>query len=328
MAFSKASTYRLLGHTAPFDPTHTFVASWALHPVLHGMIRLIFSLYAFTAIIYSFTWFSDNIDIYHLRDISEPNYTVVIGSSAIGRSFSYFTYLSYWGQAFYFFVSAVHTFTYARTGTSWLHTRFPPFLQLLHSLYYAMVTCFPILVTIAFWATMYAGGWYTVTFDMWANLSIHAMNSFMAAFEIIFPTTEPLAWMHLPVLMVVLSLYLGLAYLSRATGGFWVYEWLDPEFGYGKIIAHIAGYTAAIVVIFVVVRYAIWLRNWLLMKYQSRRGCMALGPSEKTTRLNPSPSGSRGVLLGDVEAQAEHGQVAPPQTMASLPCAPPLSAVV
>ncbi|KIX93534.1 uncharacterized protein Z520_10712 [Fonsecaea multimorphosa CBS 102226] len=301
MAISKNNIYRLLGYTTPFDKNHSFVSSWALPPVVHGGLRVLLGLYAFTAIIYSYIWFSGNIDIYHLHDVDEPSYTTVIGSSAIGRSFSYFTYLSYYGQGFYFLVTAVHTFFYAKTGTSWLHdARFPPSLQVLHSLYYSMVTCFPILVTLTFWCTMYVGPWYTVTFDAWANISVHAMNTFMALLEITLPTTDPLPWTHLPVLMVILSLYLGLAYLTRVTGGFWVYEWLDPELGKWKVVVHVVAYSVAIVVIFGVVRHAIWTRNWLLSR--ARRGVDGEN-AEKIMGMADSSRSSRTLVVAELEAQ-------------------------
>ena len=299
---SKDKVYSLLGHSTPFDKKHTLVSSWLLPPVAHACLRVLFGLYALTAIIYSYIWFTGNIDIYHLHDISEPKYTTVIGKSAIGRSFSYFTYLSYYGQGFYFLVTAAHGFFYARTGTTWLHNGFPPSLQVLHSLFYSCVTCFPILVTLTFWCTMYIGPWWTVTFDVWANLSVHLMNTVMALFEIALATTEPLPWAHLPVLMVILSLYLGLAYLTRATGGFWVYEWLAPYFGWWKIVLHVLGYTVAIVLIFAFVRYAIWTRNWLLWRYKGELVDTDAVIAEKLGRETDSSRSSR-TLLADPEAQ-------------------------
>ncbi|KAJ9609798.1 hypothetical protein H2200_006126 [Cladophialophora chaetospira] len=299
---SKDKVYALLGYSTPFDKKYTFVSSWILPPVALSCLRILLGSYCFIAIIYSYVWFSGNIDIYHLHDISEPTYTTVIGSSAIGRSFSYFTYLSYYGQGFYFIVTGIHGLFYARTGTTRLHSRFPPFLQVLHSLFYSCVTCFPILVTLTFWCTMYVGPWWTVTFDAWANLSVHLMNTVMALLEITLATTAPLPWTHLPVLMVILSLYLGLAYLTRVTGGFWVYEWLVPYFGWWKIVLHVLGYTVAIILIFAFVRYTIWTRNWLLRRYKREEGAMDAFVAEKLGQ-EPDSSRSSRMLLSDPEAQ-------------------------
>jgi hypothetical protein len=51
-----------------------------------------------------------------------------------------------------------------------------------------------------------------------------------------------------------------LAYLTKATAGVYVYLWLDPEVGADKMIAHIVGYTMGVIVMFNIVRGAIWLR--------------------------------------------------------------------
>ncbi|KIW95726.1 uncharacterized protein Z519_04311 [Cladophialophora bantiana CBS 173.52] len=302
MALSKNSVYCLLASTTPLDKNNIFVSSWVLPPLLHGCLRVLLGLYVFAAIIYSYTWFSGNIDIYHLHDVDEPSYTTAIGSSAIGRSFSYFTYLSYYGQGFYFFVTAVDTFFYTKTGTSWLHNRLPPSLQILHSLYYSMVTCFLILVTLTFWCTMYFGPWYKVTFDAWANISVHAMNTFMALLEIILPTTEPFPWTHLPFLMTIQSLYLGLAYLTRATDGFWVHEWLDPELGKWKVAVHVVCYSVVTVVIFVFLRYTIWVRNWLLRRHSRRQLGRDEVVAEKLVGMVDSSRSSR-TFVADIAAQ-------------------------
>jgi hypothetical protein len=268
MPTRKNDIYHLLGYTKPFDPNYKLTSSWMLPTAALGCIRLIFGFYIFTAIIVSYVWFSKNTDIYNLHDVTLPEYTIVIGSAAIGRSFSYFTYLSYYGQGFYFLVAAAHTFrsTRSKSRATWLHSRFPPWLQVLHSVFYSCVTCFPVLVTLTFWCTMYVGPWYNRPFDAWANISIHGLNSVFAMFEIIFTSTDVPPWTHLPILMVILSLYLGLAYLTRLTGGFWVYEWFSPQFGSRKIVVHILAYTAAIVAIFAFVHYIICARNSLLRK--------------------------------------------------------------
>ena len=71
------------------------------------------------------------------------------GCTEAGDDFSYFTVLTYWGLGFYFLVSAVHTFTYAYTGTALLD-RFPRALQALHSFYYTSAVVFPFVVTIVY----------------------------------------------------------------------------------------------------------------------------------------------------------------------------------
>lgn len=93
------------------------------------------------------------------------------------HSFSYFTNLTYWGLAFYFFFSALHTVSYVRTGSPLL-SRWPRPLQALHSFFYTTVVTFPVLVTVVFWAILYSGPWFPVTFNAWSNVRVlRAMRS-------------------------------------------------------------------------------------------------------------------------------------------------------
>lgn len=120
------------------------------------------------------------------------------------------------------------------------------------------------MVTIVFWGLQW-GGWEGATsFYKWHNVSIHGLNSFFAFLEIILTTTKPLPPLHLILLCVILSVYLGLAYLAKATQGFWVYEWLDPDFGAVEIVVHVFGFAALILGIFLVVYGIMALRCRIL----------------------------------------------------------------
>jgi hypothetical protein len=123
-------------------------------------------------------------------------------------------------------------------------------------MYYSTITSFPFLVTIVFWGTMNSN-WPSGRFEQWINLSVHGLNSVFAMTEIVLPATEPLPWNHLSVVLGVLSMYLGLTYLTRYTQGFYVYEWMSPAHGSVSIILHILGYAGGIVALFVLTRYAI-----------------------------------------------------------------------
>lgn len=114
---------------AGFDPTYRFETSWILPPGLLFGLRALLSLYAFTTIFTIFGWNGSH-------GLSEN--TV--------HSFSYFTHLTYWGLAFYYAVSALHTFSYWRTGTPSL-ARLPRFLQTAHSVFYSTIVVFPWIVT-------------------------------------------------------------------------------------------------------------------------------------------------------------------------------------
>lgn len=101
--------------------------------------------------------------------------------------------------------------------------------------------------------------------------------------------------MHLSVVLLVLSIYLGLAYLTRLTQGFYLYEWLNPAHGSVSIVLHVLGYAGGMVVITVIVRYAIVGRNMLAEKMDTAR---LNGSHEKGLRLDtPSDTWSSRVEL-------------------------------
>ncbi|KAK5052755.1 hypothetical protein LTR84_002621 [Exophiala bonariae] len=226
-----------------FDPHHTFTTSWLLSPLLLALLRLLIFTYCLATILTD--WIYDGV---HLR------------AFLIGQSFSYFTNLTFWGILFYMLVAGVHTLLYAVRGRSWLDG-WPRVLQALHSFYYTTIVTLPILVTIVYWAILFDGPWFPVIFDGWSNISRHALNSFFCLLEIILPATDPPPFLHVVGLIIILLLYLGLAYLTHATQGFYVYDFLDPDTGSGKVTGYCFGILAAISIIFFVVWGLIWTRR-------------------------------------------------------------------
>ncbi|KAI9931528.1 hypothetical protein ASPWEDRAFT_169628 [Aspergillus wentii DTO 134E9] len=229
------------------DSLHLYETSWLLPPLVLAILRALISLYIFTTIFFIWGWDGTHGD----RD-------------QIGQSFSYFTWLTYWGLGFYFCFAAIHTACYALTGRSVLFDRWPRFLRVLHVLFYTTITTFPFLVTIVFWAILFKPPWYSVTFTGWSNISQHALNSLYALLEIILPTTSPHPLITLPCLIFLLLLYVSLAYLTYHTEGFYTYSFLDPG-PHGKDSGLVAGYCfgilAAILVIFGISWALIWLRG-------------------------------------------------------------------
>ena len=174
--------------------------------------------------------------------------------------------LTFWGVAFYFLTAALHTATYALRGPnrSGLDVLQRP-LQALHSLLYTSAVVYPILVTVVYWAALYGGVWFATPFLGWENVTQHALNSVFALFEIAVPRTSPPPWIHLLWLIVVLAMYLGLAFVTHAAQGFYVYAFLDPEAigGRGIVAACAIGVAVAAAVTFCAVWGLIWLRQWV-----------------------------------------------------------------
>ncbi|KAI1209721.1 uncharacterized protein F4807DRAFT_87678 [Annulohypoxylon truncatum] len=248
--------------TDPWDPTNRFFTSWLIPPYALAALRALFSLYAFTTLIFNLGYLCAHPDL---------------GGCATSRTeFSYFTVLTYWGLAFYLAVAAVHTFSYARYGAPLL-ARWPRPLKALHALYYSSVTSYPFIVTIVYWGILYpyGGAWFPDVYDGWSNISQHALNSFFALFEILVPRTQPQPWIHVLWLIVILAFYLALAYLTRATKGFYVYSFLDPTKEGPLVAAYVFGIAVAAILIFGIVKFVIWARRYVTEEKMGRRGKFA-----------------------------------------------------
>lgn len=165
--------------------------------------------------------------------------------------------------------------TYAIAGRPLLD-RFPRPLQALHSLFYTTIVVYPFIVTIVYWARLYSGTWFPDAFGAWSNISQHGMNSFFALFEIVVPRTDVPPPVHMLWLIVILALYLGLAYLTKATKGFYVYSFLDPGVdGKGAVAGYVFGIAAACLIIFWVAWGLIRLRKWLTEEKLGKDGKFA-----------------------------------------------------
>lgn len=221
-------------------------------------------LYAFIVEIFILSWYCTHADL---------------GSCTTSRTqFSYFTVLTYWGIAFYFLASATHTLIYALTGKPLLD-RFPRPLQALHSLFYTTIVVYPFIVTIVYWGVLFSGPWFPTTFGAWSNISQHAMNSLFALFEIVVPRTDTPPLLHMLWLIVILALYLGLAYVTRATKGFYVYSFLDPgRSGKGMVVGYVFGIAVGCIIVFGVAWGLIWVRKWITEKKLGREGKFARQP--------------------------------------------------
>ncbi|KAJ5683520.1 hypothetical protein N7462_006685 [Penicillium macrosclerotiorum] len=246
----------LFGADPRDDALHRFETSWLLPPAVLAGLRGLIALYIFTTIIVIWAWYGTHDD-----------------RIAIGQSFSYFTWLTYWGLGFYHLVAAIHTAYYARTGRSLLD-RWPRAFRVLHGLLYASITTFPFLVTIVFWAILFKPPFYKETFPGWSNISQHGLNSLYALLEIILPATAPHPWLAIPVLILILLLYLCVAYITFHTEHFYTYSFLNPG-DHGQKSGLVAGYCfgilAAILVIFIISWALIRLRVFLTHDKIKRR---------------------------------------------------------
>jgi hypothetical protein len=82
-----------------------------------------------------------------------------------------------------------------------------------------------------------------------------------------------LPWLDLIPIVVLLALYLGLAYLTHATEGFYPYTFLDFQTNSSGFVAGaIVGILIASIIVFLLVRYLIVLRVWVTEKKLGKHG--------------------------------------------------------
>ncbi|KGO70310.1 FAR-17a/AIG1-like protein [Penicillium italicum] len=220
----RLSLTTLFGVDPTTDDKHRFETSWILPPGILAGLRGLISLYIFTSIFVLWGWFGTHDE-----------------KVLIGQSFSYFTWLTYWGIGFYMLFAAIHTACYARTGRSVLFDRWPRAFRVLHSLLYVTITTYPFIVSVVFWAIIFTPPWYKETITGWQNISQHALNSAYALLEIILPTTAPHPYIALPFLILMLLFYLSVAYITHATQGWYPYTFLDVGV-HGQKSKRVTGY--------------------------------------------------------------------------------------
>ncbi|KAH8682162.1 hypothetical protein BX600DRAFT_35208 [Xylariales sp. PMI_506] len=257
-----------------WDPSHRFETSWLLPPYALFAIRALFCAYAFFVLFFNLGW-----------QCTHPAAGYAYACQASAESFSYFTILTYWGIAFYLLAASIHTFTYARYGSP-LIDRFPRFLQVLHSFYYSTITSYPFLVTIVYWGILYTYGsaWFPTKFMAWSNISEHGFNSLFALSELFLTRTEPAPWVHLAFLIVVLALYLALAYVTLASEGWYVYSFLNPSVAkHGLVAAYVFGIAIAICIIFSIRQGLVWTRRWLTERKLGMEGKYAASDRSATS---------------------------------------------
>ena len=96
------------------------------------------------------------------------------------------------------------------------------------------------------------------------QISIHALNSAFALTEVILPRTAAPPPLHLVFIVLILALYLSLAYLTHRTQGFYPYTFLDIQTeGSAKTAGYIIGILVAACVDFGIVSFVIWVRGRL-----------------------------------------------------------------
>ncbi|KAG8976646.1 hypothetical protein FRC05_003485 [Tulasnella sp. 425] len=247
--------YEFFGVTAPFDPDCTFVSSHVLSPLAFGIFRLAIAIYTFVALIFIMVW--NGVKLHNLQTF-----------------FSYFTNLCYIGMCAYFWASAVQTLAFSRRMRKPAAANATPteggstHCNSGHASFSSSTSSLPFLVTIVFWALL-ADGAFSNEFNSWKNISVHALNSGFALLEIFLSRIVP-RWANIFILILVLAGYLGVAYITHATQGFYTYSFLDLSRGAGRLAEYIVGIPAASAILLALVKGVCRIRDRLLARRVSR----------------------------------------------------------
>jgi len=247
-AFTPAA-FGLAPKGKPFDPSLSYITSPFFSARVLGFIRLTLGIYALVTIV---------VDLVLSKTVDND----------ANQWFSYFTHLSYIGLCAYFLASGVQSFVYGRYGTYPLR-HWPKFLQFLHIWLYTTVATFSFIVTVVFWVLLSGPSTFQSPFYSWANISMHAMNSGHALFEILFTNAPLLPWLYMPLCVLLLAGYLGIAYITYANQHFYTYAFLDPKKEGPRLAAYIVGIAVGECIVYAIVYGIVFLRLKLTRKYSS-----------------------------------------------------------
>lgn len=122
-----------------------------------------------------------------------------------------------------------------------------------------------------YWALLYSS--FDLPYTTWTNVSQHGLNSAYSLFEIVFPRSPAPPFLHMIPIVIILGLYLALAYLTHATAGFYTYDFLDLEKNSSGVVAgYCIGILVGSIILFLIVRYLIVLRIWVTEKKLGKNG--------------------------------------------------------
>ncbi|PWN53572.1 hypothetical protein IE53DRAFT_144999 [Violaceomyces palustris] len=194
--------------------------------------------------------------------------------------------------------------TYPR---SWLSSTFPRPLQFFHTLLVSTISTFPLIVTIVFWTLLTGQGSepFRSTYYAWDNISVHAFNLMFSQLDLTILSRTPMRpWWHLLLVVILIACYVGVAYITYATQGFYTYDFLDiGKNGSGVVAAYIIGIGVGAVVSFMISQLVIFLREYLASKLQKGQDVKGWGNARikgvedracLPTRRGPGPEGEGG----------------------------------
>jgi hypothetical protein len=136
-------------------------------------------------------------------------------------------------------------------------------------------------ILVVYWALIYIG--FNDQFEWYKNISEHALNSVFALFEIFIPRTQATPKLHAVPLVIILALYLALAYVTLASNHFYVYSFLDPaKQSRGVVAGYIIGILVGCLIVFFIVHFVIKLRRWVTEDKMHKTGKFSLHTRDRS----------------------------------------------
>jgi len=237
-----------LGLSLPFDSQYKLVTSPFFSPTVLAFLRLFLAIYSFVTLLFILIW-----------------YSVVLHAGS--QYFSFFTQLTNIGICAYLWAAGTQSALYVLRQRKWYPLqRWPRFLQFLHLLLLSTIVTLPILVTIVYWALLASAQTFASPYSSWSSISLHAFNTVYALIEIFLTNAPPIPWLFLPLNILILGGYLGVAYITHATQGFYTYSFLDPSTHPKSLAGYIVGIALAEVIVFVIVHFLMVFRERIVIK--------------------------------------------------------------
>ncbi|KAG8861072.1 hypothetical protein FRC20_011527 [Serendipita sp. 405] len=248
----------------PFDPGYRLVTSGLISPFALFLIRLLLAVWSVAASLAHIIYSQSVVKEYPFK-----------------QYFVYFTRLTYIGLTAYFCAAAFHSGFFVLSlrqlkkhevsRAPWFPLqKWGKFLQFLHLTLFSSIITYPFIVTIVYWAFLADSETWSTPFKSWSNISFHALNSVLVLVELIFGRVR-LYLGYWITCIILLALYLGMAYLVHSTQGIWVYGFLDPHKKNAKVAAYIVGIPVAETVVFIVIWGLIHMRDWIFPRAKGIR---------------------------------------------------------
>ncbi|CAO3653847.1 unnamed protein product [Mucor hiemalis] len=206
---------------------------------------------------------------------------VNIGVSKSGKTFAFFTTLTFVGLHAYNVTACVHHFRYLRNKNMNFMLNQPSFLNYLYVYLYCTVVTFNIVTPVVFWSILAKGYSPKDVMGLWLNVSLHLVTFFIMIIDVI------LNRMRIPIRMVIFVIltvlfYMFLAFIVYATNGFWVYPFLDWKQGGKAAIWYVA------VALIVVVSFFIQVLIHYLRDLIARKMGKSV-PNQKAASIDSNP---------------------------------------